>query len=437
MPDGDRPPHHRVVSRAVARRFLAIRHFLAPARSLPADPESVMTVVDRLGSLQFDPLEVAGRNHDVVLLARIAGYRREWTDALLYEERRLYEAYNKMLSILPTAELPYYRISWDRARTEHDGGAFDEHAPLVEEMLERIRSNGRLSSRDVGPRAAIDWYWRPTNQVRAILEALAEAGILGIARREGNQRVYDLVERLFPAELLAERRSPREQFRHKLLSRYRGHGLLRGTGLGETFYGTYPAKAHGTEDGLPLGTATRRLLLEELEDAGELLPVEIEGVRGGTRYLVASEAELLCQAEDEVASGALPGGRAPGVAFVAPLDPLVWDRDFLRSCYDFDYLWEVYVPAPKRRWGYYVLPILWGDRFVGRIEPRIDRKADTLRVLGAWWEEGFDPLAEDGFVDALVDALNAHRRFGGVRKVAWPRSARLRALGAEVRKQLG
>jgi hypothetical protein len=420
----------------VARRFLAIRHFLAPARSLPADPESVMTVVDRVGSLQFDPLEVAGRNHDVVLLARIADYRREWTDALLYEERRLFEAYNKMLSILPTAELPYYRISWDRARAQHDGGAFDEHAPLVEEMLERIRSKGRLSSRDVGPRAAIDWYWRPTNQVRAILEALAEAGILGIARREGNQRVYDLVERLFPAGLLAERQPPREQFRHKLLSRYRAHGLLRGTGLGETFFGTYPSRAHGTEDGLPLGTATRKLLLAELVAAGELLPVEIDGVRGGTRYLVASEAELLCQAEDEVKSGAPPGGQAPGVAFVAPLDPLVWDRDFLRTCYDFDYLWEVYVPAAKRRWGYYVLPILWGDRFVGRIEPRIDRKADTLRVLGAWWEDGFDPLAEDGFVDALVDALNAHRRFGGVRKVAWPRSARLRALGAEVRKRL-
>ena len=109
------------LSRDVARRYLALHHLLAPPRSLPAEPASVMAVFDRLGSIQFDPIDVAGRNHDLVLLARIAGYRREWTDALLYEERRLFEAYNKMLSIVPTAELPWYRISWDRERTRHRG----------------------------------------------------------------------------------------------------------------------------------------------------------------------------------------------------------------------------------------------------------------------------------------------------------------------------
>jgi uncharacterized protein YcaQ len=423
------------ISKDVARRFLVLRHFLAPPRALPAEPESVMTVIDRLGSLQFDPLEIAGRNHDLVLLARIGGYRRAWTDGLLYEERRLFEAYNKMLSILPTAELPYYRIAWDRARLQHDGGAFDEHAPLVEELLERIRSNGTLSSRDVGPRATIDWYWRPTNQVRAILEALAEAGILGIARRDGNQRVYDLVERLFPAALLAERPSPRDQYRHKLLSRYRGHGLLGATGSAELFFGTYPGAVLGTEDGLPLGAATRKLLLAELVQAGDLVPVEVEGVRG-VRQLVASEAVLLRQAEREVAAGDPPHGRSPGVAFLAPLDPLVWDRDFLRSCFGFDYVWEVYVPGPKRRWGYYVLPVLFGDRLVGRIEPRIDRKGDQLDIVGAWWEDGFDPLEAPGFLEAFVDALDAHRAFGGVSRVSWPRSARLREVGREVKLRL-
>ena len=105
---------------------------------------------------------------------------------------------------------------------------------------------------------------------------------------------------------------------------------------------------------------------------------------------------------------------APGVAFLAPLDPFVWDRDFLRALYGFDYVWEVYVPAARRRWGYYVLPILFGDRLVGRIEPRFDRRAGTLRVLDLWWEDGFDPLAEAGFVEALTEALGAHARFGEV-----------------------
>jgi uncharacterized protein YcaQ len=425
------------ISRAVARRFLAIRHFLAPPRSLPAEPASVMTVIERIGSLQFDPLEVAGRNHDLVLLARIAGYRRAWTDSLLYEERKLFEAYNKGLSILPATELPYHRISWDRSRVRHDGAAFDEHAPLVEELLERIRTNGPLTAGDVGPRAAIDWYWRPTNQVRAILEALAEAGILGLARRDGNRRVYDLAERLFPAELLAERPAPRDQFRHKLLSRYRAHGMLGTSGSAELWLGTSPrvGATLGLEGDLSFGAVGRGELLSELLEAGDLLPIEVDGVRG-RRFIVNGELPMLTTAEAEVASGADPGGNDPGVAFLAPLDPLVWDRDFLRRCYDFDYVWEVYVPAAKRRWGYYVLPILFGDRLVGRIEPRIDRKADTLRIAGAWWEDGFDPLADDRFVAALGEAIEAHRQFGAVRRVSFSRTAGLRPIARALRAGL-
>jgi uncharacterized protein YcaQ len=126
-----------------------------------------------------------------------------------------------------------------------------------------------------------------------------------------------------------------------------------------------------------------------------------------------------------------------GVAFLAPLDPFVWDRDFLRSLYDFDYVWEVYVPAPKRRWGYYVLPLLYGDRLVGRIEPRFDRRAGTLVVIDVWWQDGFDPLAGDAFVAALVEALEALARFGNVDRVVLPRATRHRALVRAIRDRLG
>ena len=397
-----------------------------------------MTVVERLGSLQFDPLEVAGRNHDLILLARIAGYRREWTDALLYEDRLLFEAYNKGLSLLPASELPWFRLTWDGNRVSHEAAAFKEHAPLVEELLDRIRRDGPLSSTDVEPRAAIDWYWRPTNQVRALLEALAESGILGLARREGNRRVYDLAERLFPEQLLAERRPERDQRRHRLLSRYRAHGLLGRSGSAELWHGTAPSAP--PPDSLP-GTATRGELLAELTDDGTLVAVQVEGIRGD-RFIVSAELPLLAQAEAEVRSEAAgdpprPGGPDRGAAFIAPLDPFVWDRQILRTLFGFDYIWEVYVPARKRRWGYYVLPVLFGDRLVGRIEPRIDRRASTLRILGLWWEEDFDPLAQPGFVAAFADALEAHRAFGGSRRVALPRVARHRAFLAAVRERLG
>jgi uncharacterized protein YcaQ len=387
----------------------------------------VLTVVERLGSLQFDPLEIAGRNHDLVLQARVAGYRRETTDVLLYERRLLFEAYNKGLSILPTAELPFYRLTWDRARTRHDGGTFDEHAPLVEELLDRIRDGGPLSSTDVEPRASIDWYWRPTNQVRAILEALAEAGILGIARREGNRRVYDLAERLFPAEILARRPTVRDQARHRLLSRYRGHGLLGAAGQAELWAGTGPAAPDTRWAGHP----SRSELRTELIADGELVPVAVDGLRG-PRLIVASDLPFLDRALTEVAVGAPPGGVAPAVSFLAPLDPFCWDRDLLRGLFGFDYVWEVYVPKARRRWGYYVLPVLFGDRLVGRIEPRFDRPARAVRVLGTWWEPGFDPLASDGFVPALASALVAYRDFGGARRVTFPRDGRSRALARAV-----
>ena len=130
------------------------------------------------------------------------------------------------------------------------------------------------------------------------------------------------------------------------------------------------------------------------------------------RLIVASDAERMDDARHATDD-------RHEVSFLAPLDPLMWDRDLLRSVFDFDYLWEVYTPEHKRRWGYYVIPILFGDRFVGRFEPRFDRATGTLKVLGLWWEEGFDPRTADGFVPAMRRALAAYMRFGGVRSVAW------------------
>jgi uncharacterized protein YcaQ len=170
--------------------------------------------------------------------------------------------------------------------------------------------------------------------------------------------------------------------------------------------------------------------------------VTVEGVRG-TRYALGGEVPLLERAEREVvaesaATGAdpRPGGQEPSVVFLGPLDPFVWDREFLRGAFGFDYVWEVYVPAAKRRWGYYVLPILYGDRLVGRIEPRFDRRRGSLRVIGLWWENGFDPSSSIGFVDAFVEALEAHRRFGDVARIALPRAVRHRPFARAVRERI-
>ena len=219
---------------------------------------------------------------------------------------------------MPTGELPYYRQAWDRYAEEHQDATFVRHRETVDHVIERIRADGPLSSLDFERRATIDWYWGPTSEVRAVLEALSEAGVISLARRDGNRRYYDLTERLYPPELLAIRPEPREQLRHKLLSRYRANGLLGDGGQSELWHGV--AKARANKSDAP-GTLTRADLRDELLASGALLPVAVDGVRS-IRYIVGAEAPLLQEAIEETENDVDLAG--PSAAFLAPLDPFVW-----------------------------------------------------------------------------------------------------------------
>ena len=399
------------VTAEAARRFLVARHALAPARSLEQGPDAVLEVFRRLGSIQYDPLAVAGRTHDLVLHARVADYDPVWCD-LLYERREIFEAFNKGLSLVPASEFPWFRGTLSRNAPR----IIAENTVVAERVLERIRVEGPLSALDFERKrgATTDWFGLPTNAVRAVLEAYAVTGVLGLARRDGNRRYYDLLERLLPAELLARSIPLREQLRHKLLSRYRAHGLLGVGGGGDIFGGIGAAKPDPARPDHPGRTALR----EELVERGELVPVEVEGVRG-KRFVLGEDVALL-EAPPEPPSS---------VAFLPPFDPLVWDRALLGSLFAFDYVWELFTPPAKRRWGWYVLPMLFRDRLVGRIEPRIDRAGSRVEVLGLWWEDGFEPRRAEGFVGAMRDALRAYLRFAGAKHLEWaPHLSRERRL---------
>ncbi len=381
------------VTADAARRFLVARHLLAPARSLDGGPDAVLEVFRRLGSVQFDPLAVAGRNHDLVLHARVADYDPGWCDRL-YERREIFEAYNKGLSLVPTSEFAWFRgtLSRNSSRT------LAENGDVAGRVLERIRADGPLSALDFERErgTTTDWFGMATNAVRAVLEAYAVTGVLGLARRDGNRRYYDLLERLLPADVLARKLPLEEQVRHKLLSRYRAHGLLGVGGGGDVFGGLGPAKPDARWPGYP----GRNALREELVERGDLVSVEVEGVRG-KRLAVSEDAKLL----------EAPPNPPPSVAFVPPFDPIIWDRGLLESLFDFEYVWELFLPPVRRRWGWYVLP--------SRIEPRIDRAEARVHVLDVWWEDGFVPRRVDGFVDAMRDALRAYLGFAGADRLAW------------------
>jgi uncharacterized protein YcaQ len=389
------------VSAQAARRFLVARHLLAPARSLEGGLDAVLEVFRRLGSVQYDPIAVAGRTHDLMLHARVAGYEPAWCDEL-YERREIFEAYNKGLSFVPASEFPWFRgLVWRNAPQ-----VVAEHPEVADRVVERIRAEGPLSSLDFeSERGAVtDWFGIPTNTVRAVLEALAHKGVLGLARREGTRRYYDLLERLLPAELLAREVPLAEQLRHKMHSRFRAHGLLSLTAAADVFSGLGPAKPDPERPELPGRIALR----EELIESGEIVPVDVEGVRG-KRFVLREEVELL-QAPPEP---------PPSVAFLPPFDPLVWDRKLLGALFEFDYVWELFHPPAKRRWGWYVLPIVFRDRFVGRLEPRIDRDNGRVEVIGLWWEDGFDPARVEGFVEAMREALRAYLSFAGAARLEW------------------
>jgi uncharacterized protein YcaQ len=247
------------------------------------------------------------------------------------------------------------------------------------------------------------------------MEALFVTGRIGIARREGNRRYYDLIERLVPPKLLRLEESEEDAMTHRLLSRFRATGLT--TPVGTQMEVMYSAG----------NTADRVRRTARLVDEGLLLPVELEGHKG-LRYVIADEEPILEATADRATQ------LAAGVSFLAPLDPLVWDRKMLRTLWGFDYLWEVYVPEAKRRWGYYVLPILFGDRMAGRIEPRLDRKTRTLNILGIWFEDGFAPTETPGFLPALREAIEAYRLFVGAEKMGWPRTRPGREVAGALRR---
>jgi len=397
------------VSAEAARRFLVARQFLAPARSVEGGREGVLEVIRKLGSIQFDPIAVAGRSHDLALHARVAGYEPEWCDEL-YEQRAIFEALNKGLSFVAVEEFPWFRVNMSRKQRE----ILSENADVAERVLERIRAEGPLSAldfeREQGP--TTDWFGMPTNAVRAVLEAYAATSVLGLARRDGSRRYYDLLEQLLPHDVLAQQPPLVEQLRHKMLSRYRAHGLLGASPGADIVGGIGAAKP---DDRWP-GNPGRNALRDELIERGDLVPVTVDGV--GKRFVLREEVALL----------EAPPEPPPSVAFLPPFDALVWDRQLLGSLFEFDYVWELFVPPAKRRWGWYVLPILFRDRLVGRFEPRIDRETDRVEVLDLWWEESFAPRRVDGFVDAMREALEAYLRFARVGAIEWAPK-----LGAEKR----
>ncbi|MCE9619672.1 MAG: winged helix DNA-binding domain-containing protein [Planctomycetes bacterium] len=375
-----------VISAADARRVLLHLQGLAepPARS---SAKSVQDTVERLGYVQLDSINVLERAHHMILGTRLEGYRHEHLSHAVEKTRALWEHWTHDACVIPTKWFPHWkhrfirykervpRSAWWRSQIGNDSDR------TIRRTLARVRREGPLRARDFEPpedhRSEGWWEWHPE---KAALEYLWRSGRLAIARRERFEKVYDLVERVLPGEHMGPRSSESKHVEWACREAIDRLGIANPSEISRFFNAITPAQARKW-----CAAAIRR---------GDLVEVAVTPERGGK----------------PVSGVALPNWKSlrrtpqrDRILLLSPFDPVVRERSRVERLFDFDYRFEAFTPAAKRKYGYYVLPMLEGDQLIGRIDPKFDRASGTLVVRGPWWSPGFksDAARNRRFGDAL------------------------------------
>jgi uncharacterized protein YcaQ len=268
---------------------------------------------------------------------------------------------------------------------------YAEHREIVEDvapaLLADIRDNGARCSLDFKGYEKTDWAWGPTTASRAGLEGLYKMGQLGVDHRVSNRRYFDLIERLVPKKILANDDPNPDELSYQNWHIMRRMGSL---GLAHPQAGEHWLGINGVK------TKTRQEILARLVASGDLKHISISELPNQSFFIRTTDMPTL----DRVRAN--PSFQAQA-AIIAPLDNLIWDRKLLGTVFDFAYIWEVYKPKVKRQYGYYVLPIVYGDRFVARFDPAFDKKSRHLTIRNWWWEK--DVVPDEAMEGALARCL--------------------------------
>jgi uncharacterized protein YcaQ len=376
---------HLMISPQTRRRFIMGLQGLYPGRRWTGKA-GIATAIETMGGLQIDPLNIVARSHEITLWGRVADFRLGELEAVCYGERRFFD-YGGTLVLRPMAELPYWRLVMERRRTTpRYRQLVAEHPTILDEVLAYIQSHGATTNRDLdnGAKHSTTGY-RTTKATGQALYHLWLTGELMTVRRQGNfERVYDLLERVAPAEYqhTVSVEETEEYFARKVLVSL---GMATPKGWRDGWLGLI---------GRPVPQAEGAERLKALEEAGEVISVQVEGEKG-MYYVRGVDYPLL----ETLHQGAIPAEwqsldstTDEEMVFLAPLD-MVSARGRAKVLFDFEYIWEVYKPVEKRQFGYYTLPILYEDRLVGRLDPKLERATNTLQILGLWWEQGVNPNA--------------------------------------------
>ncbi|RAW07794.1 hypothetical protein DKQ62_06450 [Halomonas elongata] len=380
------------LSLADARRLLVRHH---------GRPGSLTSVIRRLGTIQFDPLAPLGTNPDLVLQARVPGYRQGgWQDAT-YRQRLLVDGWDKQASLIPPedwwAQAPFHH--WFARRWQQRG--IDIDSPEARDILDQVGQRGPSTSLELGDQRsdpALRGSWYGPKRSRHLLKALWDSGRLMTHHRVNGRHAYDLPERVLPNGTREANVDEDDALQHLVVRRVQAAGLLR------------PA-ADAAVWLLPCRRAERDRIASRALDQGRLIELVVDG----ERYWATPEAVSLL--DDNSSSF---GDAECSMRFLAPLDPLMWDRRGMSRVFGFDYVWEVYKPREQRRWGYYVLPVLWGDRFIARFDAQC--REGTLTIHAWHWEADIMPSRlPEGAPEALQRAARDFLGYLGADRVVLPR----------------
>jgi uncharacterized protein YcaQ len=388
---GKHPIH---LTKPEARRFILAHQGLWPPRH-QWGKDGIIKYIRRVGCIQFDPLNIVGTNPDLVLQSRIGDYRPSMLRELLYEERQLLDGWDKMMSIYSVEDWPYFARERQSALNEL-GNPERPIVPYLPEIRRIISEKAPVSSDDLNFNQKVDWPWAPTRLSRAALESMYFWGELIIHHRVNTRKFYDFTVKYLPDSILSAHDPHEEAVEYhdwRILRRIGGIGLIWNRS-GDAWLG------------LPgLKREQREASLARLLKRGEVLEAVVEGIDQPLFLRATDQAvlETVCSHQEGV----------PKASVIAPLDNLLWDRRFIKELFEFDYRWEVYKPIAERQYGYYVLPVLYGDRFIARFEPGYDKKRAVMVIKNWWWEP---PIRLDE--SALVECFSGFKQYMGVKKVA-------------------
>jgi uncharacterized protein len=342
-----------------------------------------IAVLDRLGAIQLDSVNVLARNHLLVPFARLGAYSIEQLHSAIYKQKRGFEYWGHMASWLPMAEYRYFLPRMARMRASSRGWwqrVRAEHAELYPLVLERIRAEGPLGAAAFeDPRAARGtwWDWKPA---KLVLEDLLDQGEIMCAERTGGfARLYDLAERVLPPGLDTRDPGQLEASRHLLLRGLQGLGIATANEMADYFRLKPADNVKGA--------------LASLVEDGAIARIEVEGWRTSA-YVLPSVLDTSVRTPEHRPT------------LLAPFDNLLWERARVERIFGFRYRVEIYVPQPKRQYGYFVLPLLARGQLVGRADLKLDRKAGVLRVRGLWLDAAEPAEAESALAD-LAQHLGA------------------------------